>query len=1154
MQKFTRSLFAVGAVLGLAACGDDVSVTPPAETPAATIASVTVSPAAVTIVIGEKVILQSSVTTTAGTGTPASTVTWASNNAAIASVSAAGEVTGVAAGTTTVVATSTVDNTKKGAAAITVRALAVQSVTVQPASLALKVGETATAAASVNRDPGANGAVTWASNNTTVASVSATGVITANAVGTAVISATSVADPSKSGALAVTVSAQPQALNSLTVTPTTITIGPGSSQLVTTTATAATGATIAYANNAANAASGCPGVATASTNASTGSTTITAVASGACVVTITATGSGSGLATNSLQATVAINVITPQVSINSITTGVTNTPVAVNNVNGQIEINLNFQPSGLPIDSVVVRMNQPDGLRRVALQNFGGAIPAAGILSLSVNTANFVKNAAAPSVTVDLLNGPSTVSAQVYPKGATGSTATNCTNNPSDPTCASPVAIVLNNIDGWTADITKPSVSAIGTNNFTYWGGPTANATAIVYPVIYTPGRSISDATWTVGGCSLASTGALAASNGGRTQAGQSKTFGYTANGADLACTSYENNGGTRDNVVVATAIDNTNNSYALTPLIANTVVFAATPDSLRLDYRAPSVNTPSITRTLPAVTGWVNGAFSFINFGSTDNGVGLRSTRDRATTYSSVNCSGVTAADVAMATGTGADINGAVACPTNFIGGTPGLGGTAPWTVKGSESDRLANRGTSSATATFGTDYTNPDIRWGLADAAFAPALLASYGGTATDPVDTVYTDVKPSVLQADTVEFRAEYLDDRAGFYNTAQYDAGNSIAAQSHHLSTAGHLNPTGVCVVAAAGSTPGATFVTSPSCGFTPITVGVPGVRTDGWQPGQRVDIPDAEGYYGYKTWVMDAAGNTSATLFRRALVNNQSPFSTGLGVPATLTGSTFIFNATHADSAEVIAQSLEVTYPAVPTVAALRYSRQSIGTAFDDVISSPLAVTISPTHGAVYARGIEVVGAAVFPAVNVQAYAAGTAKPTTTTVWSWNVGSTLGFGAGFPAPSTSPVIPIPALNVQNGSGVQAWNTANPTIAVNHWRVITTVASTNQFGSTTPLRAQVVSPTNAPNPPFSRVDYYRLDAGGTWWNYLGSASTALGTDQGTYRSWIYALPNASFVNAWNTSAAQTAIAAGDIIVAVGVLSNGDAITTVATTMIP
>ncbi|MCC6928843.1 MAG: Ig domain-containing protein [Gemmatimonadaceae bacterium] len=1139
MQKFTRSLFAVGAVLGLAACGDDVSVTPPQEPLPAIVTGVNVTPAQVTIAVGEKVILSASVTVSQGTGAPATTVTWSTNSSTIATVSAAGEVTGVAAGTTTIVATSTADNTKRGAAAVTVRAPQVTSVTVQPTALALKVGESATAVATVNRDAGAASTVTWKSSAEAIATVDATGKITAVAVGTAVITATSTADATKSGALAVTVSAQPAALNTLTVTPTVITLGPGSAQTVTTTVTTASGATVAYSNNAATAASGCPGIATASTNATSGATTITAVASGACVVTITATGSGAGLSTNSLQATVAVNVLTPQVSINSITYGATNTPVPVNNVNGQIEINLNFQPSGLPIDSVVVRMNQPDGLRRVAKQNFGGAIPAAGILTLSVNTANFVKDAAAPSVTVDLLNGPSTVSAQVYPKGATGSTAANCTNNPSDPTCASPVAIVLNNVDGWSADITKPSVNAVSAANITYWGGPTANASATVYPVIYTPGRSVSNAIWTLGGCSLDTTGVLAASNGGRTQQGRTRSFGYTANGAQEACTSYENNGGTRDNVVVASAQDNTNNTFATTPLIANTVVFNATPDSLRLDYRAPSVNTPSITRTLPAVTGWVNGAFSFINFASADNGVGLRATRDRATSYTSVNCSGVTATDVAMATGTGADINGAVACPTNFIGGTPGLGGTAPWTVKGSESDRLDNRGVSSATQTFGTDYTNPNIRWGIVGAG----LPVAYGGTATDPVDTVYT-VKPV---AGTNEFRAEYLDDRAGFYNAGDYDAVNNVAAQSHHLSTAGHLNPTGLCSVASAGSTPGATFVTDPQCGFTRITLAVAGVRVDGWKAGQRVDVPQPEGYYGYKTWVMDAAGNTSSTIFRRTLVNAASPFSTGLGVPATLTGSTFVFNATHADSAEVIAQSLELTYPAVPTVTALRYARGSVGTAFDDVISSPLAVTISPTHGAVYARGIESTDASVFPAVNVQAYAAGTAKPTSATVWSWNVGSTKGNGVGFPAPSTSPVIPIPALNVQNGAGVQAWNVANPTIAVNHFRLIPSLATTDWFGSTTPLRAQVASPTNAPNPPFTRVDFYRLDAGGTWWNYVGSSSSAIGSDQGTYRSWIYALPNASFVNAWNTTAIQTAAATGDTFIAVGVLSNGDAIVT-------
>ena len=1175
MQKFTRSLFAVGAVLGLAACGDDVSVTPPTPPLPAGIASVTVAPAAITIAIGESVALTASVATTQGTGTPATTVAWTSATPTIATVNATGVVTGVAAGTTTIRATSTVDAGKVGAAAVTVRALAVQSVSVQPSSLSLVVGATATAAATVNRDAGASGAVTWASNNATVATVNAaTGLITANAVGTAVITATSVADPSKSGALAVTVTAQPMALQSLTVTPQVITIGPGSSQLITATATSATGATLAFANNASDAASGCPGVATASTNATTGSTTITAVASGSCVVTITATGSGAGLATNSLQATVAVNIITPQVSIQSITTGVTNVPVAVNNVNGQIEINLNFQPSGLPIDSVVVRMNQPDGLRRVALQNFGGAIPAAGILSLSVNTANFVKNPTAPSVTIDLLNGPSTVSAQVYPRGATGSTATNCTNNPSDPTCASPVAIVLNNMDGWTADITKPSVNAVSAGNITYWGGPTANASATVYPVIYTPGRSVSNATWTLGGCSLDTTGVLAASNGGRTQQGRTRSFGYASNGADEACTTYENNGGTRDNVAVASAQDNQNNAFALTPLISNIVVFNATPDSLRLDYKAPSVSTPALTRTLPAVTGWVNAGYSFINFSSADNGVGLKATRDRATSYSSVNCSGVTATDVAMATGTGADINGTVACPTNLIGGTPGItNGTAPWTVKGNEADRLENRGTSSATSTFGTDYTNPDIRWGVEDLAFvdpAPpagtlaALPAAYGGTVTDPVDSVIND--PAIVKATGIfgEFRAEFDDDRAGFYNNGQKDI-NNISAEKHTLSIAGHLNNMGACMVGSGAI--GATFVTNPGCGLVFIaTTSTLGVRVDGWQPGTRVTVPAPESYYGYRSQVTDAAGNISATLFRRVLINNQSPFATGLGVPATLSASTFTFNATHADSAEVIAQSLQVEFPLFPTIDSVRYARETLGTAFNDVITSPLAVPVSPTHGATYTRSVEFTDATAFPAENMVdslVYDAQAVKPTSARTWSWNQGGVLGFGAAFPAPAFSPLIAIPPLNVQNGSGIGRWNAADSSKAVLHWRVISTVATTNQFGSIVPLRAQAVAPTNSPNSPIVRVDFYRLTddthapfAGGTasYWSYLGSSSTAIARDQGTYRSYVYELPSASYSNMWNTSTVQTAVAATESIVAVAVLANGDAVLTQLTVMIP
>lgn len=131
MQKLSRSLIAVSALVLLAACGDDVSITPPPEAPPATIARVDVIPAQLSIDVGEKVVLTATVQVNQGSGAPATTVTWTSANAAIASVSASGEVTGVAPGTTTIRATSTADPSKVGAAAITVRQAA-------PATISIK--------------------------------------------------------------------------------------------------------------------------------------------------------------------------------------------------------------------------------------------------------------------------------------------------------------------------------------------------------------------------------------------------------------------------------------------------------------------------------------------------------------------------------------------------------------------------------------------------------------------------------------------------------------------------------------------------------------------------------------------------------------------------------------------------------------------------------------------------------------------------------------------------------------------------------------------------------------------------------------------------------------------------------------------------------
>jgi hypothetical protein len=817
---------------------------------------------------------------------------------------------------------------------------------------------------------------------------------------------------------------------------------------------------------------------------------ITAVSNGTALISATATAGGQ---TATAQIGITVRQLQPaQISIQSVTQFANTVPVPLNNVAGQIEVNMNFNPGEQTVDSVNVFI----GSKRAAKQSFA-TNPAAGIISLSINTANFVKNSTTGVATVDYLNGASTISAAVYPRGG-AATATNT------------IAVVLNNMDGWAADMSAPSAFANDINGLTYWGGPTAGGltTATVYPVIYTPGRSIQTVSFNVGGCS----------NFVDTALPFRASFGYTAAGATAAncggSGGYEYTGGTRDNVAVTNAIDNTNNPFPLTPLIANVVVPGSTPDSLRFDWRSPVVSTPSITRNAPAVTGWVNAAFNFINYSSNDNGVGLRATRDRAVSYTSPNCGG--GAAVAMPNGTGADIP---ECATNFIGGAVGLGGTAPYRVSGTESDRLANVGTSGNTPFFGVDKTTPQIRWGTVEVpTYANASVSA---------DTTFTAALPSTIPS---ENRVEYLDDRAGFFNAGAPSGG--IAAQVHALSTAGHDNPIGACVVGTGG--PGAAFVTAQSCGM--VAIGAVGsLRLDGWQGGQTVLVPDAEGYYGYRSAVTDAAGNTTATLSRKLLVNTQAPFATGLGLPAQLTSAAFPFAVTAADSAEVINVSLSLAYPGLPATDTLRYPQVAVGAKFDDVITSPLATTLSPVHGAPFVRHLELVDGTAFPGDNISAVAIN--KPTAVQVHSFNP-------SNFSAESA--VITIPALNVQNGQTITAFNAANPTISVNHWRLIPTLATSNQFGSTTPLRAQVSAPTNSPNPPFVRVDFYRLDAGGDWHNYLGSVAgtAAIGTDQGTYRSWVYPLATASFAKTW-TGATQTAVVAGQTIAAVGVTANGDAV---------
>ncbi len=109
------------------------------------------------------------------------TVTWSSENAAIASVSAAGVVTGVAKGTVKITASSAVQGVK---AEITITVLET-TITISGEDSAYIGGEIQLSAATEN----AEGTVAWSSSAPTIASVDQTGKVSALAEGDAIITA-----------------------------------------------------------------------------------------------------------------------------------------------------------------------------------------------------------------------------------------------------------------------------------------------------------------------------------------------------------------------------------------------------------------------------------------------------------------------------------------------------------------------------------------------------------------------------------------------------------------------------------------------------------------------------------------------------------------------------------------------------------------------------------------------------------------------------------------------------------------------------------------------------------------------------------------------------------------------------------------------------
>jgi len=158
------------------------------------VASVTVSPASASILVGATVQLSPVTKDSAGNTLTGQTVTWASGDTAVATVSASGLVSGAAAGLVTITATS---GGQSAAATVTVSnapVASVASVVISPATATVLLGASLQLSATLKDGAGnvlSGRTVTWASGNSVVASVSASGLVLGLVLGTTTITATS---------------------------------------------------------------------------------------------------------------------------------------------------------------------------------------------------------------------------------------------------------------------------------------------------------------------------------------------------------------------------------------------------------------------------------------------------------------------------------------------------------------------------------------------------------------------------------------------------------------------------------------------------------------------------------------------------------------------------------------------------------------------------------------------------------------------------------------------------------------------------------------------------------------------------------------------------------------------------------------------------
>ena len=365
-----------------AAC-EDKTEEPPVVLPV----EVVVVPSTATVQVGQTTPLVAIVNNATNTN-----VTWSTSTASVATVSATGVVTGVAPGTAIITATSAQDGTKRGVSVVTVVG-STTNVQIQlvPASAGVAIGGTVQLVPLVTGTT--NTAVTYSTSAASVATVSASGLVTGVSAGTAVITATSAADPTKQAASVITVAGSTQVVN-VSITPTQSSVGVGGTQQFVATVTGSTNTAVTWSTSD-------PNIATVS---STG--LATGVGQGTAVIT------ARSVADNTKSAQATLTVVGASVAISS---------VPASPASGNFTIITNVQVPAGTADSLVIRLTNGAGQTfQIRCQTFTAA-GAATTVNCPINPADIDPNTPGAQI---LPNDTYTIQAVLLRQNQVAATAT----------------------------------------------------------------------------------------------------------------------------------------------------------------------------------------------------------------------------------------------------------------------------------------------------------------------------------------------------------------------------------------------------------------------------------------------------------------------------------------------------------------------------------------------------------------------------------------------------------------------------------------------------------------------------------------------------------------------------------------------------------